>query len=94
VLLAAAEGPARRGTILQLFVSAPVETDEIGNAGDPEVRIGNVAAQVLSSGVAPGLAGLRRIQVVVPADAPVGSAVPVSVFYPGVDLNTTHVAVE
>jgi len=30
----------------------------------------------------------------VPADAPVGSAVPVSVFYPGVDLPTTHVTVE
>ena len=40
----------------------------------PTVRIGGIAATVLYSGLAPGFAGLYQVNVLVPAEAPAGSA--------------------
>jgi uncharacterized protein (TIGR03437 family) len=58
------------------------------------VTIGGIAATpVLYSGLAPGLVGLYQINVQVPANAPLGDAVPVFVSVNGVASNTVTVAV-
>ncbi len=48
----------------------------------PEVRIGDVLAQVLFSGLAPGQTGVWQINVIIPANAAVGEA-PVTISYGG-----------
>jgi len=55
----------------------------------PEVRIGGVNAQVLFSGLAPGLPGVWQINILIPASMEAGSNVPVVVRYAGEDLNAT-----
>ena len=44
-----------------------------------EVRVGNIAASVTFSGLAPGFVGLNQINVVIPADATRGTAVPIQI---------------
>ncbi len=55
----------------------------------PEVRIGGVSAQVLFSGLAPGLPGVWQINILVPAGMEAGKNVPVVVRYADEDLNAT-----
>jgi len=52
----------------------------------PRVRIGGVPAQVLYSGLAPGLQGVWQINVLIPGDAPAGR-VPVNISYEGDQIN-------
>jgi uncharacterized protein (TIGR03437 family) len=59
----------------------------------PTVTIGGVPATVQFSGLTPGLVGLWQINVVIPAGAPTGSAVPLVVSTAGRVSNTTTVAI-
>jgi uncharacterized protein (TIGR03437 family) len=59
----------------------------------PTVAIGGVKARVLFSGLAPGLVGAYQINVEVPADSALGSAVPVSISIGGITSNTVTMGV-
>ncbi len=59
----------------------------------PEVRIGGLAAQVLFSGLAPGLRGVWQINAVVPDSLPPGRH-PVRLVYEGQELRSVDLAVE
>lgn len=80
--------PARRGEVLQLYATGqgavtPAVADGVGapvppaTALKPSVAVGGRLAEVQFSGLAPNLVGLWQINVVVPADAPVGNNIPV-----------------
>ena len=60
----------------------------------PAVTIGGVQATVVFSGLAPGFVGLYQVNVLVPAEAPTGNAVPVALTIGGVTSNTVTVAVQ
>jgi len=60
----------------------------------PTVTIGGKAAAVSFSGLAPGFVGLYQINAQVPADAPVGERVPLTVTQAGVLGNTVVIAVQ
>lgn len=60
----------------------------------PTVIIGDVAAPVLFSGLAPGFAGLYVVTLQVPANAPTGDAVAVMLTIGGVAANVVTLAVE
>jgi minor extracellular serine protease Vpr len=60
----------------------------------PTVSIGNVPAQALFYGLAPGYVGLYQVNAQVPAGAPGGAAVPVTISIGGVTSNTVTIAVE
>jgi uncharacterized protein (TIGR03437 family) len=60
----------------------------------PTVTIGNVPAQVLWSGLAPGSVGLYQVNVAVPANAPIGDAIPVILSIGGATSNTVSMAVQ
>ena len=55
----------------------------------PEVRVGGVNAQVLFSGLAPGLPGVWQINILIPPSMEAGSNVPVVIRYADEDLNAT-----
>ncbi|HYM11273.1 MAG TPA: hypothetical protein VEU62_11100 [Bryobacterales bacterium] len=59
----------------------------------PEVRIGSVAAEVLFSGLAPGLKGVWQINVLIPEGAPTGTA-PVAISYEGDELTSIALSIE
>ena len=59
----------------------------------PAVTIGGIPATVSFSGLAPGFVGLYQVNVEVPANAPVGDAIPVVLTIGGVTANTVTVAV-
>ena len=59
----------------------------------PEVRIGGVPADVLFSGLAPGLRGVWQIDVRVPDGAASGD-VPVSITFEGQALKAVDLSVE
>jgi len=81
-------GPARRGSVVQLFAAAK------GLSGEPEVYIGGARAKVLFSGPAPGLTGGWQINALVPEDAPQAPAVHVKVVFGGFELPSIDVAIE
>jgi uncharacterized protein (TIGR03437 family) len=58
------------------------------------VTIGNVPATVSFAGLAPGWVGLYQVNVQVPANAPAGNAVPVTLSVGGVAANQVTMAVE
>jgi len=60
----------------------------------PTVWIGNVAAKVIFSGLAPGYVGLYQVNALVPADTPGGDAVPVYLSIGGATSNTVTIAVK
>jgi uncharacterized protein (TIGR03437 family) len=60
----------------------------------PTVTIGNVAAQGLFSGLAPGFVGLYQVNALVPVGVPSGDSVPVSITIGGVTSNTVTIAVQ
>lgn len=85
-----ADAPVRAGQPLALWCTGLGNTEPPIPAGEPasgpapavqqpRVFVGDVEAQVLYAGRAPGFAGLDQINIVVPEDAPLGCAVPVRV---------------
>ncbi len=98
--------PAKAGEIVQIFATGPgplANTPKSGEAApgsplattvtNPVVLIGGKAAEVVFSGLTPGLVGLWQINVVIPADVTPGDAVTVQVQHGGVSSNTTILAV-
>lgn len=62
-------------------------------ATTPYVTIGGVPANVLFSGLTPGLVGLWQLNITIPANAPTGTAVPVKIWQNGRLTNTTTIAI-
>jgi uncharacterized protein (TIGR03437 family) len=60
----------------------------------PIVGIGNIGAQVLFSGLAPGFVGEYQVNALVPAGVTPGNSVPVSISIGGVYSNTVTIAVQ
>jgi len=60
----------------------------------PTVTIGGVAATIQFSGLAPTLVGVYQINILIPANAPTGSAVPVTLSIGGVAANTVTIAIQ
>lgn len=99
--------PARRGQVAQLYVNGlgPVSrtpgTGEISPSNplaatiaSPEVNIGGRSAQVLFSGLAPGIVGLYQVNVVVPSDAATGNDVELTIRQSGVLSRSSRIAVQ
>lgn len=99
--------PANRGEYVSIFCTglgnvtnrpasgAPALADPLSVTLDtPTVTIGGKTAAVSFSGLAPSYVGLYQINVQVPADAPVGDAVPLVVTQSGVPSNTVTIAVQ
>jgi uncharacterized protein (TIGR03437 family) len=60
----------------------------------PTVTVGGVLATVSFSALIPGTAGLYEVVVQIPAAAPTGDAVPVTLSAAGVSSNTVTIAVQ
>jgi uncharacterized protein (TIGR03437 family) len=60
----------------------------------PIVGIGNIGAQVLFSGLAPGFVGEYQVNALVPPGVAPGNSVPVSISIGGVYSNTVTIAVQ
>ncbi len=60
----------------------------------PTVTVGGKPATVTFSGLAPGFVGLYQINAQVPADSPVGNAVPLIVTQSGIQSNSVTIAVQ
>jgi uncharacterized protein (TIGR03437 family) len=60
----------------------------------PTVSIGSLQARVVFAGLAPGYVGLYQVNVQVPADAPIGDAVPVALSIGGASSNVVTIAVQ
>lgn len=104
--LNSAAAPARRGQRLIIYGTGQGEVRPAVPDGEPapsvplsvtpwmpDVFIGGKAAPVEFSGLAPGWAGLWQINVVIPADAPTGTAVPLMVKY-GLTSNTLPLVIQ
>ena len=102
-----ASRPARKGEFLELFANGlgrVTDTPASGEAAlasplsvttaSPEVSIGGAAADVLFAGLAPGFIGLYQVNVRLPAGAPSGDAVGVSLRIGGAESNVATIAVE
>ncbi|MGH9846670.1 MAG: hypothetical protein ACREEM_48850, partial [Blastocatellia bacterium] len=72
---------------------APANGPLYVTAETPSVTIGGVEAQVVFSGLAPGFVGLWQMNVVIPANAPAGNAVPLVVATADGISRTTTIAV-
>jgi uncharacterized protein (TIGR03437 family) len=100
--------PARRGVdYIDIFATGlgPVSHQPASGAPAPAsplaetthtvtVAIGSVPATVSFAGLAPGWVGLYQVNVQVPANAPVGNAVPVALSVGGVAANQVTMAVQ
>jgi uncharacterized protein (TIGR03437 family) len=100
--------PARRGAdFIDIFATGlgPVTNQPATGAPAPasplaetttavKVAIGGVQSTVTFAGLAPGWAGLYQVNVQVPANAPVGDAVPIALSVGGVAANQVTMAVE
>lgn len=98
--------PVQRGKALQLYVNGLGAVDNQPGSGElspaqplaqtrvqPAVSIGGQAAQVLFSGLAPNLAGLYQVNVVVPQNAATGVQ-PLLLSIGGVQAKTSAVVVK
>jgi uncharacterized protein (TIGR03437 family) len=77
-----ATGALAGGDPLSLTLASPVT-----------VSIGGVSAPALFSGLAPGYFGLYQVNVQVPANSPIGPAVPLTISIGGKASNQTSIAV-
>ncbi len=84
--------PAARGTVVMLYATGGGQTNPASSTGQiagadlrtlalpVTVTIGGRRAEILYAGAAPGLVtGLLQINALIPADAPIGDTVPVSI---------------
>lgn len=105
--LISSSNPARRGQVAQLYVNGLGAVNNTPRSGQvspsnplastnatPEVRIGGRVAQLLFSGLAPGIVGLYQVNVIVPNDAPTGAEVELSIVQSGVTARTSRIAVQ
>ena len=99
--------PVRKGEFLEIFANGlgrVTDTPESGQAAvadplsestaTPEVSIGGVQANVLFAGLAPGFIGLYQVNIQVPAAAPSGDAMGVSLRIGGAESNLVTIAIE
>ena len=99
--------PVRRGEAISIYCTGlgPVAGDvSTGSPAPstaliptrtlPEVRIGGARAEVLFSGLAPELTGVYQVDAVIPAGAPSGSAVSVSLSIGTIESNVVTIAIE
>ena len=97
---------ASRGTTVAMFMtglgptSPPLSTGQLGPVPAattnyvPLVGINGVNAPVVFSGVAPGFIGLDQVNFFIPATAPTGSNLPLTVSANGVASQTSRIAVQ
>jgi uncharacterized protein (TIGR03437 family) len=97
--------PVRAGDIIEIYgtglgavsgaqTGEAAPTPPLTTSASPTVTIGGQSAQVLFSGLAPGVAGLYQVNVRIPTGITPGDAVPVSLTISGVQSNTVTVAVQ
>jgi uncharacterized protein (TIGR03437 family) len=97
--------PIHAGEYLSLYgtglgaVNSPQATNTLAYCCDstpttPVVTIGGATATVQFSGLAPGLLGVYQVNILIPANAPTGSAVPVVLDIGGVASNTVTIAIQ
>jgi uncharacterized protein (TIGR03437 family) len=79
-----------RGQVLMVFLTVGGENGKDGELAqgiqqhpmNPTARVGGMDAQVIYAGPSPGLIwGLTQVNVIVPADAPSGAAVPIVITF-------------
>jgi len=98
--------PIPRGTVISIFAVGlgPVSFQPASGAPAPvaplsqstnqiTASIGGLTVAPLFSGLTPGFVGLFQVNLVVPQNAPTGSAVPVTVTASGVTSNTVTMAI-
>jgi uncharacterized protein (TIGR03437 family) len=97
--------PARRGETIQIYATgqgattpavadgAPAPVAPLATAITPAVAVAGRLAQVQFSGLAPNMVGLWQLNVVVPAETPVGTNIPV-VVAAGLTSNSLTIAVQ
>jgi uncharacterized protein (TIGR03437 family) len=99
--------PAARGEFLTIYCTglgrvsnppasgtpAPTDGTLSHTEAIPSVTIGGVPATVNFSGLSPGFVGLYQVNVEIPANAPVGDAVPLVLTIGGVTANSVTVAI-
>ena len=82
------------GQVLNPISGTPAPANPIyATASTPIVTIGGLPATVTFSGLTPGLVGLWQLNVMIPANAPVGNAVPVEIKLNRKITNQTTIAV-
>ena len=105
--LISGSNPARRGQVAQLYVNGLGPVDRSPGSGqispsnplartttNPLVTIGGRPAQLLFSGLAPGIVGLYQVNVVIPTDAPTGQEVELTIQKDGVISRSSRIAVQ
>jgi len=99
--------PAHQGDYVNLFATglgpvthqpatgAPAAANPLAQtANKVTVAIGNVPATVPFAGLAPGFVGLYQVNVQVPANSPIGDAVPLALSVAGVAANPLTIAIQ
>ncbi len=105
--LISGSNPVRRGQVAQLYVNGLGPVDRTPGNGqispsdplartttNPLVSIGGRPAQLLFSGLAPGIVGLYQVNVVVPPDSPTGPEVELTIQKDGVISRSSRIAVQ
>lgn len=85
--------PAAQGSVLQIFATGYGPLNAAGEA-EVEVWIGEMKAEVLYSGVAPGFPGLWQINARVPGPSPLTGQTPVYIRAHGLVSNAVTVAIK
>ena len=105
--LNSASNRAARGSVIQIYATGLGATSPAVASGQPapsnppatstttaQAQIGGQTAPVQFAGLAPGYVGLYRVDVIVPAGATLGNAVPLVLTQDGVPSNTVTLAVQ
>jgi uncharacterized protein (TIGR03437 family) len=99
--------PVRRGAVAQLYMNGLGSLDRTPGTGQvasadplsrtidtPTVTVGGRTAQVLFSGLAPGIVGLYQVNILIPNDAPTGNEVELIVNQSGIATRATRIPVQ